>query len=194
MVEGIRGGLVPRKWKQMASIGWAAWCQLRFLQRDNRLMKFHSNFRITAQLLSSSRDVENGRFGTQQYASFDWNDLWAIAPWMQEVITKKLNGAGLGNWGNWVYCNNNSFENCMTLWKHTRTRLSEFVCPFPFTHISKIGRNYMAGISFRCCLLIFHAKMAEFFSFDLLIRRIKKKYSFFFRREAWREHLVELVQ
>ncbi|KIM46406.1 hypothetical protein M413DRAFT_313631 [Hebeloma cylindrosporum] len=52
---------------------------------------------ITAQLLNWTRDADNGRCGTQQYASFDWNDLWAIAPWMQEVITKKVTGAGLGN-------------------------------------------------------------------------------------------------
>jgi hypothetical protein len=61
------------------------------------LIVFHCNFRITAQLLSWTRDADSGRFGTQQYASFDWNDLWAIAPWMQEIITKKVTGAGLGN-------------------------------------------------------------------------------------------------
>lgn len=61
------------------------------------LIVFHFNFRITAQLLSWKRDADNGRFGTQQYASFDWNDLWAIAPWMQEIITKKVTGGGLGN-------------------------------------------------------------------------------------------------
>ncbi|KAK0482074.1 hypothetical protein EDD18DRAFT_1312063 [Armillaria luteobubalina] len=34
--------------------------------------------------------------GRQQYASFTWNDLSAIAPWMEERITKKINGPGLG--------------------------------------------------------------------------------------------------
>ncbi|KAF9464878.1 hypothetical protein BDZ94DRAFT_1215690 [Collybia nuda] len=34
--------------------------------------------------------------GRQQYASFTWNDLWAIAPWMEERITKKIEGPGLG--------------------------------------------------------------------------------------------------
>ncbi|KAK0461993.1 uncharacterized protein EV420DRAFT_1266034 [Desarmillaria tabescens] len=34
--------------------------------------------------------------GRQQYASFTWNDLNAIAPWMEERITKKINGQGLG--------------------------------------------------------------------------------------------------
>ncbi|KAK0190804.1 hypothetical protein F5146DRAFT_1103070 [Armillaria mellea] len=34
--------------------------------------------------------------GRQQYASFTWNDLNAIAPWMEERITKKINGPGLG--------------------------------------------------------------------------------------------------
>ncbi|KAG7449485.1 uncharacterized protein BT62DRAFT_1054621 [Guyanagaster necrorhizus] len=34
--------------------------------------------------------------GRQQYVSFTWNDLNAIAPWMEERITKKINGPGLG--------------------------------------------------------------------------------------------------
>ncbi|KAK0230639.1 hypothetical protein IW262DRAFT_1339509 [Armillaria fumosa] len=34
--------------------------------------------------------------GRQQYASFTWSDLNAIAPWMEEPITKKINGPGLG--------------------------------------------------------------------------------------------------
>ena len=63
----------------------------------SNLIVFHFDFRITAQLLSWTRDADIGRFGTQQYVSFDWNDLWAIAPWMQEIITKKVTGAGLGN-------------------------------------------------------------------------------------------------
>ncbi|KDQ64356.1 hypothetical protein JAAARDRAFT_187693 [Jaapia argillacea MUCL 33604] len=35
--------------------------------------------------------------GRNQYASFTWPDLHAIAPWMEERITKKIDGAGLGN-------------------------------------------------------------------------------------------------
>jgi len=35
--------------------------------------------------------------GRNQYASFSWPDLAAIAPWMEEKITKKINGPGLGN-------------------------------------------------------------------------------------------------
>ncbi|THV08313.1 hypothetical protein K435DRAFT_642027 [Dendrothele bispora CBS 962.96] len=34
--------------------------------------------------------------GRSQYASFIWDDLWAIAPWMEERITRKINGPGLG--------------------------------------------------------------------------------------------------
>jgi hypothetical protein len=32
-----------------------------------------------------------------QYASFTWNDMWAIAPWMKDKITKRIDGLGLGN-------------------------------------------------------------------------------------------------
>ncbi|KZS97494.1 hypothetical protein SISNIDRAFT_449005 [Sistotremastrum niveocremeum HHB9708] len=35
--------------------------------------------------------------GRSQYASFTWNDLWAVAPWMKERITRCINGQGLGN-------------------------------------------------------------------------------------------------
>lgn len=34
--------------------------------------------------------------GRQQYCSFTWSDLWAIAPWLEERITKKIDGPGLG--------------------------------------------------------------------------------------------------
>ncbi|TFY71988.1 hypothetical protein EVG20_g1027 [Dentipellis fragilis] len=36
-------------------------------------------------------------FGRSQYSSFTWADLEAIAPWMEERITKKIDGQGLGN-------------------------------------------------------------------------------------------------
>ncbi|KAI0321388.1 hypothetical protein OF83DRAFT_1161811 [Amylostereum chailletii] len=35
--------------------------------------------------------------GRNQYASFTWADLEALAPWMEERITKKVTGPGLGN-------------------------------------------------------------------------------------------------
>ncbi|KAG6830328.1 hypothetical protein H0H92_001263 [Tricholoma furcatifolium] len=34
--------------------------------------------------------------GRNQYASFTWMDLWAIAPWMEDRITRKIQGQGLG--------------------------------------------------------------------------------------------------
>ncbi|KAL0949254.1 hypothetical protein HGRIS_009332 [Hohenbuehelia grisea] len=34
--------------------------------------------------------------GRTQYASMVWRDLWAIAPWMDERITKRIEGPGLG--------------------------------------------------------------------------------------------------
>ncbi|KAL1740103.1 hypothetical protein HDZ31DRAFT_68260 [Schizophyllum fasciatum] len=35
--------------------------------------------------------------GRAQYTSFTWEDLSAVAPWMDERITKKIDGAGLGH-------------------------------------------------------------------------------------------------
>jgi hypothetical protein len=34
--------------------------------------------------------------GRQQYVSFTWEDLWSIAPWLEEKITRKIDGPGLG--------------------------------------------------------------------------------------------------
>ncbi|KAH7916270.1 hypothetical protein BJ138DRAFT_596179 [Hygrophoropsis aurantiaca] len=34
--------------------------------------------------------------GRSQFASFTWQDLLVIAPWMEEMITKFINGQGLG--------------------------------------------------------------------------------------------------
>ncbi|KAG6817860.1 hypothetical protein H0H87_001692 [Tephrocybe sp. NHM501043] len=42
-------------------------------------------------------DLVNG-FGRSQYASFTFEDLWAIAPWMKERITKTIDGPGLVTW------------------------------------------------------------------------------------------------
>ncbi|KAJ7780996.1 hypothetical protein B0H16DRAFT_1658683 [Mycena metata] len=34
--------------------------------------------------------------GRQQYVSLTWDDLWAIAPWLEEKITRRIDGPGLG--------------------------------------------------------------------------------------------------
>ncbi|KZT29263.1 hypothetical protein NEOLEDRAFT_1153829 [Neolentinus lepideus HHB14362 ss-1] len=63
---------------------------------------------LTAQLLSPMTDVhtDGPSFqdmdlvvgpGRGQYASFTWVDLSAIAPWMEERISKRITGPGLGN-------------------------------------------------------------------------------------------------
>ncbi|TFK55560.1 hypothetical protein OE88DRAFT_1709994 [Heliocybe sulcata] len=72
-----------------------------------RLM-FVKHTLLTAQLLSPTTDVHTDGPALQdmdlvvgpgrgQYASFIWADLSAIAPWIEERITKKITGAGLGN-------------------------------------------------------------------------------------------------
>jgi len=45
---------------------------------------------LVAQLIDSG-------IGLQQHASFSWDDLWMIAPWMEERISKRIDGPGLGN-------------------------------------------------------------------------------------------------
>ncbi|KAJ7639058.1 hypothetical protein FB45DRAFT_739716 [Roridomyces roridus] len=35
--------------------------------------------------------------GRQHYASFTWEDLFTIAPWLKDSVTKQIDGPGLGN-------------------------------------------------------------------------------------------------
>lgn len=63
---------------------------------------------LTAQLVTSQTHTHYGAIpvlqdldlvhgpGRRSYMSFMWDDLDAIAPWMQERITKRINGQGLG--------------------------------------------------------------------------------------------------
>lgn len=65
--------------------------------------------RLTAQLVSQSTHIHFGEMpilqdldlvvgpGRSHYASFTWTDLDTIAPWMADVITKRIDGQGLGN-------------------------------------------------------------------------------------------------
>lgn len=57
--------------------------------------------RLIAQIIVPSEDAASDTLpnaGRQQFASFGWSDLWAVAPWMDERITKRIDGPGLGNW------------------------------------------------------------------------------------------------
>ncbi|KAF8580596.1 hypothetical protein K439DRAFT_1356611 [Ramaria rubella] len=58
---------------------------------------------LVAQLINPAL-VKNGEEGFDlvvgpghsQYSSFTWSDLWAIAPWMIDKVSKRIEGAGLG--------------------------------------------------------------------------------------------------
>ena len=63
---------------------------------------------LTAQLVTKSTRQRSGELpelqdldlvlgpGRSQYASFTWADLDAIAPWMTDLVTKRIEGFGLG--------------------------------------------------------------------------------------------------
>ena len=72
----------------------------------NNLVDERLSSRILAQLKCPQFEVDDsdledldivGAPGRQQYSSFTWEDLLAVAPWMDERITKKIDGAGLGH-------------------------------------------------------------------------------------------------
>lgn len=69
---------------------------------------------ITAQLMSATpspvpieNELEHGLLlqdiglvagpGKNHYAAFTWEDFDAIAPWMADYTTRRIDGAGLGN-------------------------------------------------------------------------------------------------
>ncbi|EIM85716.1 uncharacterized protein STEHIDRAFT_169568 [Stereum hirsutum FP-91666 SS1] len=56
----------------------------------------HTNKPWTDGPIFQDLDLVVGQ-GRSQYASFTWDDLVAIAPWMEEHITKKVDGPGLGH-------------------------------------------------------------------------------------------------
>lgn len=89
--------------------GWEASCKSfhgAVLSSNYQIVLYFS--RIIAQILGPHTHELSGDWlslqdldlvvgpGRQQYASFTWSDLWAMAPWMEERITKKIEGPGLG--------------------------------------------------------------------------------------------------
>ena len=64
--------------------------------------------RLTAQITSTQTNRPWGDgpylqdldlvvgFGRSHYASLSWADLDCIAPWMKDLITKRIDGPGLG--------------------------------------------------------------------------------------------------
>lgn len=63
---------------------------------------------LTAQLVSTETRSQSGELperqdldlvvgpGRSHYASFEWPDLDAISPWLNEYITSRIDGQGLG--------------------------------------------------------------------------------------------------
>ncbi|EAU84348.1 hypothetical protein CC1G_01344 [Coprinopsis cinerea okayama7 len=51
---------------------------------------------ITTQLLGPIAEGDATMPG-RQYASFTWADLWIIAPWLEDIITTRVDGPGLGH-------------------------------------------------------------------------------------------------
>lgn len=74
--------------------------QLVTIHNCNRLIAQitgpHTNKPWTDGPIFQDLDLVVGQ-GRSQYASFTWDDLVAIAPWMEEHITKKVDGPGLGH-------------------------------------------------------------------------------------------------
>ncbi|KAF7332273.1 hypothetical protein MKEN_00108500 [Mycena kentingensis (nom. inval.)] len=65
-------------------------------------MEWVGGLLIVAQVISGSTaetDVDQDLLSgprKQQYASFSWDDLWAIAPWLRDSISRCIDGQGLG--------------------------------------------------------------------------------------------------
>jgi hypothetical protein len=82
--------------------------QTRLNVNANRVVADFLLLRLTAQITSTQTSMPWGDgpflqdldlvvgFGRSQYASFTWADLDCIAPWMKDLITKRIDGPGLG--------------------------------------------------------------------------------------------------
>jgi hypothetical protein len=80
-------------------------CRLAF--KSMRIMTPPTS-RLTAQITNTQTSLPWGDgpflqdldlvvgFGRSQYASFTWADLDCIAPWMKDLVTKRIDGPGLG--------------------------------------------------------------------------------------------------
>jgi len=89
-------GGFDRRWVDEFELGWSD-------------VKWVGNMMLVAQLVgphtmepwSRSPQLQDSDLvvgpGRNQYASFCWEDLSAIAPWLDEWIIKKLEGVGLGH-------------------------------------------------------------------------------------------------
>ena len=77
-----------------------------FVSKPSRMETFfahgNSSARITAQLMPSSvensagSEVDLSQQASTRYVSFSWADMSAIAPWMDDYITTRIDGPGLG--------------------------------------------------------------------------------------------------
>lgn len=74
-------------------MGWES--DVRFSNSRFRSFCLTNPTRLVAQVLGPSES--DGLQHSRQYASFDWSDLWTIAPWLEEIITTRIDGPGLGH-------------------------------------------------------------------------------------------------
>ncbi|KAL1735886.1 hypothetical protein EV714DRAFT_267431 [Schizophyllum commune] len=100
-----------RRWQSTGGVEedgllWVGPLMFVLLICGNNLVDERLSSRILAQLKCPQFEVDDGDLedldivgapGRQQYSSFTWEDLLAVAPWMDERITKKIDGAGLGH-------------------------------------------------------------------------------------------------
>lgn len=66
-------------------------------EADSEGLEWVGGLMVIAQIIGASSHTDSTAPVRQQYASFSWCDLWAIAPWLEERITKRIDGAGLGH-------------------------------------------------------------------------------------------------
>lgn len=79
------------------------WVTINGLEEGGRV--WVGSLMLVAQLVNTSlvepgeeedEELLFGQPGRSQFASLTWADLWALAPWMAEKITKCIEGPGLG--------------------------------------------------------------------------------------------------
>ncbi|KAF9534689.1 hypothetical protein CPB83DRAFT_901659 [Crepidotus variabilis] len=75
--------------------GDARWSSYEYMLEEG--LHWVGGMMIFAQIRIQTSEGDDLAFKKHPSASFSWTDLWAIAPWMEDRISKKITGAGLGN-------------------------------------------------------------------------------------------------
>lgn len=73
--------------------GDTRWDDLEDIRDQN--VRWVGSMMVVTQIISPN--AHEDPIHSRHWASFTWADLWAIAPWLEDIISKRIDGPGLGH-------------------------------------------------------------------------------------------------